>query len=420
MSRLLAKLFVLLIMCVFFLPGAAGILLSGQTPVLECQVSRPTADKPQSKVWFAAGHWWAWLPREGGGSNVWRRTQNGQWSVEQHLSKALEALPGQADVFAAGDLVVAALCQDNRLAVVPLLWNEDDNRYNLKAQPLTLEETGLIETVTVDRDKIGFFWIAYPVDSADTRKIISRIFPPVFNMLGLPLVLADDVSSDDICVVVRMNGAMGVLWSNQNTGQILYGRHQAGTPMSEWWPPDTVASGNKTADDHLNFCKPRVRGRADDDVRLFAATKTSRDQPGKPLLAARVFNEEQEWINVDFATLKEGAEPSRPVAIWLGDHPAVAYTVYGVKQDDGRSNWIELQHFSADGLKPVGNPVRLLGPLKDINNITGPKHEPAAIPVLLLASDHDGKVWEMFVEQGQEPEVENRGAGAGDGGGKKR
>ncbi len=399
MSRLPVRLLTLLVLCVISLPGAVGALPGRDEPVMRCYLDEPTADKPQSKVWFAAGHWWAWLPWGGGGSNVWRRDDNGQWSVEQHLTKALKSLPGQADVYAAGDLVVAALCKDNRLAVVSLLWRAEDNRYLLKTPPLTVEETGTIETVTVDRDSAGLFWLAYPADSADTRRIVTRMLPPELNRLGPPVVLTDDVYRDDICVIVNTGGAMGVLWSNQSTEQVLFSRHRSGASADQWSAPDTVASGNEAADDHLNFCKPGS-GKPG-AVRLFAATKTSLDEPGKPLLAARVLNAEQEWINVDFAPLNAIVEPSRPIALWLGDHPAVAYTAYGANRKYNRPNWILLQHFSPDGLRTVGDPVRLLGPVTDVNDVTGPKHEPASIPVLMLASDYNGNVWEMFVEQGE-------------------
>ena len=308
-------------------------------------------------------------------------------------------LPGRADVYAEGALAVAALCAGDAIAVTALQWSEQENNYRLLAPPLTLRERGEVETVTIDRDKAGFFWIAYPADSADTRRIITRIVSPSFDRIGPPVVLADDVKQDDICAISSINGAVGVLWSNQHTQQILFTRHQPGTPVGEWWPPDTVASGNETADDHLNLCRP---GDGEESmVKIFAATKTSLDKEGKPLLAARVFGSDWKWVNVDFAVLQEKAEPSRPVALWLGDHPAVAYTVYGAQNKEDRENTLELQHFSPDGLRTVGEPVRLLSPIWKINDITGPKREPEQGPVLLLASDKKGRVWEMFAGQGE-------------------
>ncbi len=409
--------FAVLICLSVLLPPAVNALPSSTEPVLECGTANPTWDKPQSKVWFAEGNWWAWLPSGNGGSRLWRRGVDGSWQSDAKLAEVLEKLPGRADVYAAGDLAVAALVDGRRMAVVALSWSEEDDSYSLLAPPLQWEEKGEVETVTIDRDAAGFFWIAYPADSADVRRIITRIIPPRFNRTGPPVAIADDVSRDDICVVVRMNGAIGVLWSNQNTEMILYSRHKSGTPVGDWWEADTVAAGGKTADDHLNFCKPRARSGEPEGVRLFAATKTSLDEVGKPLLAARVFNEDKVWTTVDFAELTETGEPSRPVALWLGDHPAIAYTVYGEQ-----ANHLELQHFAADGKSTEGKPEILLGPLPELNDVTGPKFEPAVIPVLLLASDNEGRVWEMFVEQGGKTGGKNRGpgGGAGGGGGKKK
>ncbi len=401
MARLPYRLIILLVLCALWLPGASGVLFSRNEPVIQCYVDEPTADKPQSKVWFAAGHWWAWLPWSGSGSKIWRRGEDGQWSEEQHLSKTLSKLPKQADVYAEGNVVVAAMCQGNRLAVVRLDWNSANDRYQLDTQPLTLKESGLIETVTVDRDSNGRFWIAYAADSADARRAVVRSVSGDFDRFGAPTVLADNLSWDDICVIAAMDGAMGVLWSNQDTEEVLFSHRPDSAPTGQWPAPDTVASGNETADDHLNFCKPWLLAKNQKDVQLFAATKSSLDSPGMPLLAARVLNGQQEWINVEFAPLDAIVEPSRPIALWLGDHPAVAYIAYGANPKYNRPNWVLLQHFSPDGLKTVGEPVRLLGPVTDVNNVTGPKHEPAGIPVLLLASDYNGAVFEMFVEQGQ-------------------
>jgi hypothetical protein len=398
------------VLCVLFFTANPPVC-AAPDQVIDCGVAEPTKDKPQSKVWYNDGHWYAWLPVPGG-SRVWKRGGNGSWSAENYLDETLKGLPGRADVFASGDTVVAALADSsNRLALVALLYDKAGGKYKLNAQPQTLDETGAIETITVDRDRAGFYWIAYPSDSLDTRRIVVRIIPADCSRLGPPVVLARDVSQDDICVVVRMNGAIGVMWSNQNSESILYSRHQGGAPVREWWAPDTLARGNKTADDHINFCKPSIRTR-EAGVRLFAVTKTSLDTEGKPLLAAHIYDENHTWHNLDFATLTADWEPSRPVAIWLGDHPAAAYTMYGKD-----ANRIELQNFTPDGMALAGAPVNLLGPLPELNNPTGPKREPLDVPVLLLASDRDGRVWEMLLEQGKTPQGRNRGPGGGSGGG---
>jgi hypothetical protein len=83
-------------------------------PVFKVDVASPTKDKPQSKLWFAHGSWWAWLPVRGG-SGIWRRTASG-WQRQTSLDEALRGFPGQADVLAESDEVTAVLVEEARLA----------------------------------------------------------------------------------------------------------------------------------------------------------------------------------------------------------------------------------------------------------------------------------------------------------------
>ncbi|MBN2290381.1 MAG: hypothetical protein JXQ83_13685, partial [Candidatus Glassbacteria bacterium] len=88
-------------------------------PVIFCGRADPTADKPQSKLWYAQGTWWAWLPGGESGGRLWRRGSQGAWIPAEHLDPVLAALPGRADVWAGarGDTVAAVLVGDSLLAV---------------------------------------------------------------------------------------------------------------------------------------------------------------------------------------------------------------------------------------------------------------------------------------------------------------
>src|SRR5262249_9782592 len=59
-------------------------------PTFRVSAKNPTADKPQSKLWFAHGSWWAWLPDQQG-SGVWRRREDG-WQRQASLDAALAGL----------------------------------------------------------------------------------------------------------------------------------------------------------------------------------------------------------------------------------------------------------------------------------------------------------------------------------------
>src|SRR5690625_1495840 len=60
-------------------------------------LSTPTADKPQSKLWYMDAHWWALLP-DSNGPTLWKRTDNG-WIEHKEVAHNLKGIPGRADVW---------------------------------------------------------------------------------------------------------------------------------------------------------------------------------------------------------------------------------------------------------------------------------------------------------------------------------
>ena len=148
-------------------PGGATL-----TPVFQGDAANPTRDKPQSKLWFAHGSWWAWLPTATG-SAIWRRAASGVWQRQANLDAALSGLPGRADVWAEGHAVRAVLVAATRLAVVELQYDAAVGGYLPLAVPTQWQlevpapaqersDNPEIETATIARDGGGRWWIAYP------------------------------------------------------------------------------------------------------------------------------------------------------------------------------------------------------------------------------------------------------------------
>jgi hypothetical protein len=130
-------------------------LARASRPVFQVDVASPTKDKPQSKIWFAHGSWWAWLPTRDG-SSIWKRTDTG-WQRQASLDRALGGLPGQADVWADRDTVRAVLVEARRVAVVGLQWDSTSKGYVPAGPPVQFvmpggaEAKGTIETATIAR-----------------------------------------------------------------------------------------------------------------------------------------------------------------------------------------------------------------------------------------------------------------------------
>lgn len=375
----------LLALCCLLVPLRAG---TGE-PAIRVDVANPTRDKPQSKIWYAQGSWWAWLPVRGG-SGVWKRTPAG-WRRETALDRPLQGLPGQADVWSKGDSVGAVLVDPKRLAFVLLKWDRQTANYRLAAEPARFampEEYGRpeLETATITRDAGDRWWIAY----GWRRRIWVRVSRDRDGTQWNPpaVVSQQETHEDDICAAAALPDGVGVIWSDQNR-EAVYFRLLRGPDPSAWRPVETVAQGGKTADDHFNLAVAA-------DGTLWAATKNSVDQVGQPQLVLRKRSPRGEWTDLPYGLRTPAEEPTRPVVL-LSERPPglwLAHTVHLRDRAHPRSLivWQQADPHRVD-LSPAARP--LLEGAGRLNNVTGAKAAlPEDAPWLVLASDAEGNVWE--------------------------
>ena len=74
------------------------------TALATVKVSTTTGEKPQSKLWFHAGHWWAVLPSKSAkpaGTWLWRLEADNHWKNVLRLSSSTKT---KADAKAVGDV----------------------------------------------------------------------------------------------------------------------------------------------------------------------------------------------------------------------------------------------------------------------------------------------------------------------------
>ncbi len=271
-------------------------------PVFGVNLPSPTADKPQSKIWFAQGTWWAWLPVKDG-SSVWRRGTDGVWGRQTGLDTGLRGLPGQADVWADEKGACAVLVAERRLAFACLAWR--GARYELVRPPVESPVEGKVETATVARDGRGEWWIAYGLGremwvrrSGDGWKKAEK-------------VSATAAAEDDICAVVAVAGGVGVVWSDQAADTVWFRWRKDGA--TNWEEIEAIERGGKNADDH-------IRASVSADGRLLVAMKNSVDAMGAPQLVLRERGTDGRWKSSPYAPRTSEGEPSRP-AVLLGGIP---------------------------------------------------------------------------------------------------
>jgi hypothetical protein len=395
--------------CLVSVAIAAAAAAAG-TPaaaVIHCHTKDPTRDKPQSKLWYAHGRWWAYLPAGATGGRVWRRLAPGRWRGEEHLDAALKSLPGRADVWADGDRAVAALVEGRRLAIAYLKWDPARGRYELAARPRQWREASPVETVTIDRADCGCFWVAYPIGAKKGRSIVARRCGPRLRWPPCQaVVVAEALGPDEICAAVALPSAVAVMWSDQKRQALYFRRHALHAPDLHWAAPETVAQGARTADDHINFCRPprkKVSGTFSAPTPLLlAATKTSLDTVGRPIFSLRVLSAEGRWHSVPFGVLTRQRDLTRPIVVWVAGRPVAVYTARtpprrGVRYG-AEFSVISLQEFSPDGLHTQGAPRDLIRAARPVNNVTGPKTAPQGRPCVVLASDAAGGVYEGIID----------------------
>src|SRR5690554_5384230 len=129
--------YVLIFVCLIFNGKLAAqssnfnsVVPSSTKAVLQVDVPYPTSDKPQSKLWYMKGGWWAILPTSSGPS-LWKRGKS-RWVERKKVGKSLANIPGRADVWAMENVITAVSVDPQKLVVFRLtrrrnfMWNKWD------------------------------------------------------------------------------------------------------------------------------------------------------------------------------------------------------------------------------------------------------------------------------------------------------
>jgi hypothetical protein len=240
-------------------------------------VTRPSENKPQSKLWYTDGSWWALMVSPGSNAvhifqlmtdHTWRDTGT---TVDTRLNSTGDAL------WTAADSKLTVVSRDSTAGprIARFSYNSTSNSYAMDPGfPISISTGGGSESATIDRDSTGRLWITY------TR--LSKLWVAHSDPSGLawtagynPAVPDVAIKSDDISSVIAFNGRIGVMWSDQASHAFRFAIHRDGDPDQAWTVENALA-GTNLADDHINL--KQVAN--DAQGRIFAAIKTSQDAAG--------------------------------------------------------------------------------------------------------------------------------------------
>jgi hypothetical protein len=346
-----------------------------------------TGQKPESKLWFHDGVWWAaMLSPTALGSHTIHRLDGTTW-VDTGVP--IDQRPAtKEDVLSAGStLYVLSRAPKyqgpNRLR----RYSYTGGAYHLDPGfPVDVPGAGA-ETTTIARDGTGTLWLTY---EASGRIYVARSSGSD-TVWGTPLVIpgSSAVDGDDISAVVSFTDAtgpaIGVMWSDQVADRQFFGVHRDGTADSSW-TIETAATGVNEADDHINM---KVA-----EGRVYAVVKTSKSSSLDTLIQLLVRSPEGTWTKYPVSRVAEGN--TRPITILQIDPVARDVLVFMTIGEGTAARGIAYKRASLDSIAfPSQAVVFIRGPNDEvINNATSTKQNlTAASGIVIVASDGTRYWW---------------------------
>ena len=342
-----------------------------------------TGQKPESKLWYANGSWWATMvsPATGGGHDVYRLTSSG-WVDTGVLVDAGAAT--KEDVLWDGvHLYVLSRTpsgsEPNRLRRFSWsggAWQVDPGF------PVTVPGGGA-EAVTIAEDTTGTLWLTYTAKKSVFVAHTTGSDTSWTPAAKLPFTEAQTLKGDDISAVIAFTDAtgpaVGVHWSNQVRQTDYFAVHRDGGPDTSW-SLETTLTGTLAADDHMNL--KTFEGR------VYAAVKTSTTTASEPLIELLVRSPDGSWSANPVATYAE--QNTRPIVlIDTSAREAYVFMSQGVSNAHG----IVYRHSPLDALSFSGPLIPLIDG-STINDATSTKQNlDATSGIVVLASDGSSYWW---------------------------
>jgi fibronectin type 3 domain-containing protein len=248
----------------------------------------PTGSKPESKLWWNDGAWWASM-WNGQGFDIFKLNIATQSWTDTHVQldsrsgTRADALWDGTHLYVASHVFSTCGCSTSASGFPSLLYRYSystaTGNYSLDAGfPVQINNTKT-ETLVIDKDSTGTLWATWAQDS---KVMISHTQNGDDHSWTTPFVLplsgASNLTTDDISSLVAFGGnKIGVMWSNQNDSAMYFAVHADGAPDTSW-TLESAARSPLIADDHINLRSLQ----SDGSGRVFAVTKTSLNDAGSP------------------------------------------------------------------------------------------------------------------------------------------
>jgi hypothetical protein len=252
-----------------------------------------TEDKPQSKLWFHDGSWWALMvSATTAGVNVFELMPDHTWRdtgarVDTRANSTGDAL------WEGGKLYVASRASDSPGRLIRLSYQAASRTYSVDTDFPVQITPEASESLTIARDTTGRLWATY---TASKRVWVTHSTSSDAQWAApfQPPVEDTRITSDDISSIIAFDGKIGLMWSNQSSHTFRFTTHVDGAPTTAWSQVEQALGGTRMVDDHINMRSFT----ADEQGRVFVVVKTGqRDDPDLPYIVLLVRARDGSWTS---------------------------------------------------------------------------------------------------------------------------
>lgn len=392
-----------------------------------------TESRPESKLWWHDGYWWAsmWneileeyhIYRLNWGTQTWQDT--GVALDDRPESRADALMDGDT-----GTLYVAShFKQDN-----PSVVNDPINHARLyrftyddaietyvpdPGSPFLGINEDKTNTLVIDQESGGRMWATYVsrqqgagdlyevyVNASDDN---GETWETPFSLLGV-VTDTNKLAVDDVSSVVAFDNTVGVMWTNQVSGTLHFAEHTPGMPYNSGWISETVPLDGEI-DDHLSL-------KANSAGQLFAAVKTTAEGNGEPLIEMVARDTDGTWST----SVYSGAnfQDTRPILVVDEGNNQVYIFV------TGKPGGSKICYKTATITSPLSNMEFVDGDcgipfIEDVeydrfDSATSSKHvvDNTTGLIVLASEDHSGRVYGHNVIGDPPPVLTQRSPGIGE------
>ncbi len=396
---------ILVMFVLALIPGALGAQTYQGAPVdlgyrdfeFTGGTSEITEEKPESKLWYHDGLWWAvmWEPNSAT-FRIHKFSRNDHsWTnvgpeVDDRARTGADVLVDGNTLYVSSRAKLNIQASKSEVATINrYTYSGGSQSYSLDSGfPVQISGSHKTRALTLAKDSNNKLWAAW---ENDTSVVINRTDGLDDTNWGTAFLLPSQGSNTqdiDISALTAFKGdRIGVLWSNQNDEVMYFAVHPDDSVDTNWQAREIVLNGQPNmADDHINLA---VR---ESDGTVLVVTKTGLGGSTNPgLVISRRDGATGVWTN--HVAWETSNDMTRPVIVYNSDSDS-AY-VMG-KSDAVSPKTIFVKAFDVDNpafdATSLGR-IFMRSQIDDeANNITSTKQTVTnASGILLLASDRNTK-----------------------------